>query len=73
MEKNKPEVTVLTLVYNGVPFIKESIDSTLSQTYTDFKFLILDDASTDPNVSKLIQSYDDKRIIYVRNTTNLGV
>tara|TARA_B100000965_G_C19563350_1_gene745629 strand:- start:600 stop:1649 length:1050 start_codon:yes stop_codon:yes gene_type:complete len=73
MEKNKPQVTVLTLVYNGIPFIKESIDSTLSQTYKDFKFLILDDASPDPNVSKLIQSYDDKRIEYVRNTTNLGV
>ncbi len=73
MEKNKPQVTVLTLVYNGLPFLKDSIESTLSQTYKDFKFLILDDASPDPDVSKLIESYDDKRIEYVRNENNMGV
>ena len=73
MEKNKPQVTVLTLVYNGLPFLKDSIESTLSQTYKGFKFLILDDASPDPNVSKLIKSYSDERIEYVRNESNMGV
>ncbi len=73
MEKNKPQVTVLTLVYNGLPFLKESIDSTLNQTYKDFRFLILDDASPDLNVSKLIESYNDERIEYFRNTKNMGV
>ena len=62
----QPKVTVLTCVYNGLPFLKEAIDSTLNQTYTDFEYLIIDDASPDENVVKLIKSYDDPRICFVR-------
>ena len=69
----QPKVTVLTCVYNGLPFLKEAIDSTLNQTYTDFEYLIIDDASPDENVLKLINSYDDPRICFVRNERNLGV
>jgi len=69
----QPKVTVLTCVYNGLPFLKEAIDSTLNQTYTDFEYLIIDDASPDENVVKLIKSYDDPRICFVRNERNLGV
>ena len=50
----KPKVTVLTCVYNGLPYLKEAIDSTLSQTYSDFEYLIIDDASTDKEVVKFI-------------------
>ena len=49
----KPKVTVLTCVYNGLPYLKDSIDSILSQTYSDFEYLIIDDASPDNNVIKL--------------------
>ena len=73
MENKKPQVTVLTLVYNGLPYLKDSIESTLNQSYKDFKFLILDDASPDPNVSELIKSFRDERIEYVRNENNMGV
>ena len=73
MESSKTKVTILTLVYNGLPYLKESIDSTLNQSYQDFKFLIIDDASPDPNVSKLIESYDDNRIIHIVNEKNMGV
>ncbi len=69
----KPKVTVLTCVYNGLPFLKEAIDSTLNQTYKDFDYLIIDDASSDENVSKLIESYDDPRINFIKNEKNLGV
>ena len=57
----KPKVTVLTCVYNGLPYLKDSIDSILSQTYSDFEYLIIDDASPDENVIKLIESYNDSR------------
>ncbi len=56
-----------------MPFLKEAIDSILSQTYSNFVYLIIDDASTDINVVKLIESYDDSRINFVRNKSNLGV
>lgn len=64
------KVTVFTTVYNGLPFLKEAIDSTLNQTYKDFEYLIIDDCSTDESV-KVIESYDDPRIRLVKNTKNL--
>ena len=69
----KPKVTALTCVYNGLPYLKESIESTLNQTYTDFEYLIIDDASTDPDVVKFIETYDDPRIRFVKNNQNLGI
>ena len=68
-----PKVTVLTCVYNGLPYLKEAIESTLNQTYKDFEYLIIDDASSDENVIKLIESYNDPRINFVKNKKNLGV
>ena len=65
-------VTVLMPVYNGAAFLPESIDSILSQTYKDFEFLIINDGSTDDS-EKIILSYDDPRIKYLKNDVNLGV
>ncbi|MDG2228500.1 MAG: glycosyltransferase [Gammaproteobacteria bacterium] len=73
MEKGKPLVTVLTPVYNGLPHLTESIQSTLDQTYKNFEFLIIDDASTDEKVIQCIESFDDPRIRFIRNEENLGV
>jgi len=69
----KPKVTVLTCVYNGLPHLKDAIESTLNQTYKDFEYLIIDDASPDNNVIKFIESFDDSRIRFVKNEKNLGV
>ena len=60
------KVTVLTLVYNGLPYLKYAIESTLKQTYTDFEYLIIDDASTDNSI-EIINSYNDSRIKFFRN------
>ena len=49
-----PSVTVLTTVYNGLPHLEEAIDSTLNQTYSNFKYLIIDDASPDEDVVPFI-------------------
>ena len=54
----------MTSVYNAESFIKETIDSVLCQTFTDFEYLLLDDASTD-NSAAIIHSYDNERICYV--------
>ena len=60
------KVTVFTSVYNGLPFLKEAIESTLNQTYKEFEYLIIDDCSTDESV-QLIESYDDSRIKLIKN------
>ncbi|MDR3653783.1 MAG: glycosyltransferase [Paludibacter sp.] len=64
-------VTVLLPVYNGAEFLAETIDSVLNQTYADFNFLIINDASTD-NSEEIILSYTDLRIQYLVNEKNLG-
>ena len=63
------KVTVFTAVYNGLPFLKEAIESTLNQTYKEFEYLIIDDCSTDASV-QLIESYDDFLILFVKNNQN---
>lgn len=67
-----PKISVLMPVYNTEKFLKEAIDSILNQTFEDFEFLIINDASTD-NSKNIILSYDDKRIRYFKNIKNLGV
>ena len=51
-------------VYNGEKYLREAIDSILAQTLIDFEFIIINDGSTD-NSKSIIESYDDKRIIYI--------
>lgn len=67
-----PKVSVLMSVYNSEGYLKEAIDSVLAQTFIDFEFLILNDASTDGS-KQIILSYNDKRIHLVDNSTNLGL
>lgn len=67
----EPKVTVLTTVYNGLPYLKEAIESTLKQTYSNFEFLMIDDASTDGSW-ECILSYTDPRVRVVRNQHNIG-
>lgn len=59
-------------VYNGERYLNEAVDSILGQTFTDFEFLIIDDASTD-RTPEILRSYDDPRIRVVTNEENLGL
>ena len=46
----KPLISVVMPVYNTLPFLDDSVNSILTQTFSDFEFVILDDASTDGSV-----------------------
>ena len=65
-------ISVVMPVYNDAPFLNEAIDSILNQTYTDFKFIIVNDGSTDTS-GEIIKSYNDPRIKYIENTNNMGI
>jgi len=67
-----PTISVVMPVYNGEKYLNEAIDSILHQTYTDFEFIILNDGSTD-KTEEIILSYDDPRIVYVKNEENLQI
>ena len=69
-----PLISVVMPVYNGFPFLDESINSILEQTLSDFEFVILDDASTDGSVELLRQwSLRDKRIHLYESKERLGL
>lgn len=67
-----PKITVLMSVYNGERYLRKAIESTLNQTFKDFEFIIIDDASTD-STKNIILSYKDPRIRFVENKKNLGL
>ena len=65
------KLTVLMAVRNGEPFLTAAIESILRQTYEEFRFLIIDDASTD-RTREIIRSYNDKRIELLSLEQNVG-
>lgn len=58
-------VSIITPTYNHERYIARCIDSALSQIYQSWEQIIVDDCSTD-RTQKIIQSYNDPRIRYVR-------
>ena len=66
-----PKISVLMSAYNSEKYIAETINSVLSQTFTDFEFIIINDGSTD-NTENIINSFKDLRIKYY-SQTNQGV
>ena len=67
-----PRVSVLMAVHNGERYLREAVDSVLTQTYSDFEFIVVDDASTDDSPS-ILGSYGDSRLRVIRNERNLGL
>lgn len=67
-----PLVSVILPVFNGSAFLRESIDSILSQTYGNLELVIIDDASVDGSID-IISSYVDKRIRIIRHDANAGL
>lgn len=67
----QPILSVLMPVFNAELYLRETIDSILSQTFSDFEFICIDDASTDSSL-EILKSYTDPRIIIVANKHNKG-
>lgn len=70
MENLHTFVSVVMPVYNGEKYLREAIDSILNQTYSNFEFIIINDGSSDKS-EQIITSYNDNRIIYISNTSNI--
>lgn len=66
-----PLVSVIMPVYNGARTLRAAIDSVRAQTFTDYEFIVVDDASTDES-AKIVRSYVD-RIRFVQRATNSGI
>lgn len=67
-------ISILMSVYNGQKTLGKAVESILTQTYSDYEFIICDDASTDDSWN-ILQAYQrrDPRIHIFRNARNLGL
>jgi glycosyltransferase involved in cell wall biosynthesis len=72
MVSSQPLVSVCIPCYNGEPYISETVQSVIRQTFTNYELIIADDASTDNSVS-VIEKFADPRIKLIRNEQNLGM
>lgn len=68
----RPVISVLMCVYNGELYLKQAVESILSQTYRQLEFVVVNDGSTDAT-GEMLDSYKDPRIVRVDNDTNLGL
>jgi glycosyltransferase involved in cell wall biosynthesis len=69
MINGQPLVSVITPVYNGERYVARTIASILGQTFSDFEYILVDDASTDSSLS-IIKSFNDPRIRIIENEVN---
>ncbi len=69
---NTARVSVVMPVYNVERFINDAIASVLSQSYTDFELIIVNDCSTDNSLS-LCEKHIDPRIRIVNHKHNRGL
>ena len=69
--KPQPFFSVIIPSYNRKPFLTKCIDSVMTQSYTDFEIIVIDDGSTD-GTNNLIASYTDDRLTPIRQD-NYGV
>lgn len=66
------KISILTPVYNGMPFLKECVESVLKQTFKEWEMLISDNCSTD-ETRIFLDSLNDPRIKIYKQNTNLGI
>lgn len=67
------KISVIMAVYNSEKYLKECLDSLLSQSLKEIEIICVDDASED-NTAAILEQYriEDSRIRILRNEENCG-
>lgn len=67
-----PIVSILMPVYKTAPYLREAMDSILSQTFLDYELIVLNDCSPD-NADEILDTYSDPRIVRYKGEQNVGL
>jgi len=68
-----PTVSVIITTYNRPKLLPRAIESVISQSFTDFECIIVDDCSSKKETKDIIESFDDERLSYIRHIKNRGL
>ncbi len=70
-DNNTIPVSVIIPTYNRADMLKRAVVSVLKQSYQNFEIIVVDDNSHD-NTKDVVNNFDDTKISYIKNKTNLG-
>lgn len=72
MNSSSPTLSILMPIHNCRPYVGLAVQSILSQSFTDYELIVIDDASTDGSADE-VRAINDPRVRVIRNETNLRV
>jgi len=67
-----PTISVIMTTFQSERHLAQSIESILTQTFSDFELIVVDDKSTDNSIN-ILRTYQDTRIRIIENITSIGV
>lgn len=67
-----PLISIITPVYNGERFLADTVRSVFEQTFTDWEWILVDDASTDGSAALLDTLTGDPRVHVFHSSKNIG-
>mgnify|MGYP003301270079 CR=1 FL=1 len=71
--ERKPFISVIMPVYNAEQYVKQAVESVLSQTFTDLEIICVNDASSDDSLSILLDLQNaDSRVKVIDSSENVG-
>ncbi len=65
MDSSPPLVSIVCAWYNRPDYLKDTIESLLSQTCASFEIILINDGSKDPRVSEILATYSDPRLVVI--------
>ncbi len=72
MENNNPQISIIVPVYNVKEYLKECLDSLLSQSFKNYEIVLVDDGSTDGS-SEMCDSYSEDSKFKIIHKANGGL
>ncbi|MEA5597610.1 glycosyltransferase family 2 protein [Rivularia sp. UHCC 0363] len=71
-DQNQPLISVITPTYNRPEYLRAALTSAVQQTYQNIEIIVSDNCSPE-NPQAIVESFQDSRIRFFRNQSNLGM